>query len=130
MARTIGRNGLTIVSFVFVACVFVQFFLAGLGVFADSGAFATHRDFGYTFELLTLLMVILAAIGRMGRRVIALTVLTIVMFILQSVFIAFRTDYPMVAALHPVNGAALLVVAIAIARAAFASRRAPGDAVA
>ena len=44
------------------------------------------------------------------------------LFALQSVFIALRADYPQVAALHPVNGMALLVVGIAITRWAWALR--------
>ena len=121
-AQAIARNGLAIVAWLFVLCIFIQIFLAGLGVFDDPNAFITHREFGYTFGWLTLVLLVLAAIGRTGRRLIGLAALTLVLFALQSVLVALRTDYPSVAALHPVNGVALLLVAIVIARSAWAIR--------
>jgi hypothetical protein len=103
--------------------------LAGLGVFQSPRAFITHRDFGYAFGWLTIVLVVLAAVGGVSRRLLGLTALTIGLFTLQSVFVALRGDYPGVAALHPLNGFALLLVAIAIARNAWlerpASRSAP-----
>ena len=57
---------------------------------------------------------------------IGLTVLIAVLFTLQSVFVAVRADYPAIAALHPVNGVVLLLIAIVLARELMASRsRAP-----
>ena len=44
--------------------------------------------------------------------------------VLQSVFVAVRDDFPMVAALHPVNGFLVLFVTIAIARLAWLGRQA------
>ena len=38
--------------------------------------------------------------------------LLLVLFALQSVFVAIRGDYPTVAALHPVNGFLILLVGI------------------
>jgi hypothetical protein len=121
-AREIARTGLAIVTWLFVACILVQIFLAGLGVFDDPASFVTHRDFGYVFGWLTLVMLVLAIVGRVPRRLLALVGLTLVLFALQSVFVALRTDYPAVAALHPVNGFVLLLVAIVIARSAWAIR--------
>jgi len=112
-----ARTGLAIVAWIFVGCIFVQVFLAGLGVFGRDG-FGAHQGFGYLFGWLTLVMLILAIVGRTGRQLIGLAALTVVMFALQSVFVLLRADYPMVAALHPVNGVALAFVALAIARLA------------
>jgi len=69
-------------------------------------------------------MLLIAAFGRLGRRLIGLTALTLVQLVLQSVFVAVRDTYPMVAALHPVNGFAVLLVTILIARLAWQGRRA------
>lgn len=121
-AQALARNGLAVVAWLFVACIVIQFFLAGLGVFDGARAFITHRYFGYTFGWLTLVMLVLAVVGRAGRLTIGLTALTLVLFALQSVFVALRASYPTIAALHPVNGVALLLVAIAIARSTLASR--------
>jgi len=55
---------------------------------------------------------------------IGLSLLALLQFFLQSIFILFRESQPAIAALHPVNGVLLLVVAIAIGRIAWAGRRA------
>jgi chloramphenicol 3-O-phosphotransferase len=44
------------------------------------------------------------------------------MIMLQSILVAVRRDTPVVAALHPVNGFAILLVGIAMAREAWAAR--------
>jgi mercuric ion transport protein len=120
--REIARVGLALVAWLFVGCLFVQIFLAGLGVFDSPSSFATHREFGYLFGWLTLVMLVLAIIGRVSRRLLGLTALSLVLFAMQSVLIVARADYPAVAALHPVNGVLLIVVAITIARWAWAER--------
>jgi Family of unknown function (DUF6220) len=123
-ARSGAYTALAVVAWLFAACILVQVFLAGLGVFDGPERFETHRNFGYLFGWLTLVMVIIAAVGRLGRVLIGLSLLALVQFALQSVFILFREDLPAIAALHPVNGVLLLVVAIAIGRRAWAGRAA------
>jgi mercuric ion transport protein len=123
-ARTGAYTALAVVAWLFAGCIVVQVFLAGMGVFDGPTAFATHRDFGYTFGMLTLVMVIVAIVGRLPRRLIGLSLLALVQFALQSVFILFREDQPAIAALHPVNGVLLLVVAITIGRIAWSGRTA------
>jgi hypothetical protein len=49
------------------------------------------------------------------------------MFILQSILVVLRADLPMVAALHPVNGFAILFLGTVVAREAWAARES-GDA--
>lgn len=120
--RTRAGTALAAVAWLFAACVIVQVFLAGLGVFDSPSAFETHRNFGYTFGLLTLVMVIISVAGRLPRRLVGLSALSLLQFFLQSVFIAVRADMPAVAALHPVNGVLLLVVAITIGRLAWTAR--------
>ena len=48
--------------------------------------------------------------------------LEFVLFILQSVFVAMRTSAPAVAALHPLNGFLMLLLAIVIARESWLAR--------
>src|SRR5262245_12070904 len=108
MVRSFSRQALPIVAAVFVACCLLQVFLAGLGVFDDPRSFVTHREFGYLLGWFTLVMLILALLGREPRRIVGLCVLVLIQFTLQSVFVALRVDYPAVAALHPVNGFLIL----------------------
>jgi len=123
MLRSFLRAAHPIVAAAFVACAVVQVFLAGLGVFDDPKAFVTHREFGYLFGWLTLVVLVLALAGRMPRRVTGLSVLLLVLFALQSVLVAARADLPVVAALHPLNGVAILGVGVMTARSSWRLRR-------
>jgi hypothetical protein len=124
MIRNVARLWHPVAAATFVACGVIQVFLAGLGVFDDPAAFVTHREFGYLFGWLTLVILVLALIGREPRRVTGLSALLLVLFALQSVFVAVRAEMPVVAALHPLNGFAILAVAAYTARASWAVRRA------
>jgi hypothetical protein len=128
-ARNGAYTALAVVAWLFVGCILVQIFLAGIGVFGTNG-FVTHREFGYMIGWLTLVMVVIAVAGRLGRTLIGLSVLTLVQMALQSVLILFRDDQPAVAALHPVNGVLLLIVTITIGRLAWAGRTAQARAAA
>lgn len=108
-----------------VVCVVVQVFLAGLGVFDDPATFLTHAGFGYLIGFLTLVVLITAALARAGRRQVGLAALTVGLMALQSVFVGFRADMPTVAALHPVNGFLIGLIALVMARAAWIAVRAP-----
>jgi mercuric ion transport protein len=112
-------------AWLFLACVVVQVFLAGLGVFGGAQNFALHRDFGYLFGWLTLVLLVLAIAGRLGRRWIGLSAVLLVLFAFQSVFIAFRGEMPALAALHPVNALAIFSVSLYLARNARAVVVAP-----
>jgi mercuric ion transport protein len=109
-----SRFAFNVAAWLFVGCVCVQVYLAGVGVFA-SGSFDTHRDFGYTFGLLTLVLIVLAIIGRLPRRWIGASAALLVLFGLQSVLVAFRGSVPMFAALHPLNGFLIGLFAFVIA---------------
>lgn len=104
------------VAWLFLACVVVQVFLAGLGVFAGAQNFNLHREFGYLFGWLTLVLLLLAIGGRLGRRWIGLSALLLVLFALQSVFVALREVLPAASAFHPVNALAIFGVALHVAR--------------
>ena len=110
MVRSAARSAFPFVAGLFTACAVIQVFLAGLGVFDDESAFITHGNFGYLFSWLTIVMVVLALVGRMPRRYAGLSALLFGLFILQSVFVAMRESMPAVAALHPLNGFLILAV--------------------
>ena len=111
MVRSVARIAYPVVAGLFVACAIIQVFLAGLGVFDDPSSFITHRNFGYVIGWLTLVLLVVALVGRMPRRFVGMAVLLLVLFSLQSVFVALREDMPAVAAFHPLNGFFILAVA-------------------
>lgn len=113
---------------ILVALLFLQVFLAGLGVFDDPASFITHRDLGYTLSLVVLVVLVTAIIARAGRRQIGLAALALGLLILQSVFVGLRESTPTVAALHPVNGFLILLISLVMARAAWRAAREPAAA--
>jgi hypothetical protein len=123
MVRSFARLALPVVAAAFVACCLIQVFLAGLGVFDDPRSFVTHREFGYLIGWFTLAILVLALLGREPRRIVGLSVLLMVQFTLQSVFVGLRAEYPAVAALHPVNGFLIVLVGALTARWSWAVRR-------
>lgn len=123
MITALARRAHPIVVSVFAACAVVQVVLAGLGVFDDPRAFVTHREFGYLFGWLTLVALVLALVGREPRRITGMSALLLVLFALQSVLVALRPDLPGIAALHPLNGFAILGLAVVTARASWAVSR-------
>jgi hypothetical protein len=104
-----------ILSWLLVAGLVIQVFLAGLGVFDTSAGFELHRTWGFTLELLPILILIAGLVGGMGRRPAILAIVVFLLFILQSVFVAVRDSAPFVAALHPVNGFLILLLSIWLA---------------
>jgi hypothetical protein len=121
--QSIGRTVHLALALLLVAGLFVQVFLAGLGVFKGPASFATHRDWGYLLELLPFLLLIVGLVARLGRRPALLAAGIFGLFILQSVFVALRDTMPEVAALHPVNGFLITFLAIVLARDAWLVRR-------
>ena len=125
MVRSYARAAQPWVAWLFVACVVVQVFLAGLGVFDSPTQFVTHREFGYLFGWLVFVLLALAIAGRMGRRIIGLSALLIVLFILQSVFVAFRTSQPALGFLIGLVGIVLAREGRALVQSARAATAAP-----
>jgi hypothetical protein len=121
--RAFARQSLPFVAALFVACTVLQVFLAGLGVFDGPARFIDHRMWGYMFGWLTLALLVLALVARAGRRLVSLTVVLLVLFALQSVFVALRADQPAIAALHPLNGFLILGAAVVLTREAWRVRR-------
>jgi hypothetical protein len=120
--RSIARSVHLAVAWLFVSGLIVQVFLAGLGVFRGPSSFTTHRDFGYLLGLLPLILLIVGLGARLGRRPAILAAGIFGLFIVQSVFVAFRSTAPEVAALHPVNGFLIVFLAIVLARDAWLAR--------
>ena len=122
--RSVARTAHLVVALLLVAGLATQIFLAGLGVFRSAETFATHRDFGYMLELLPLVLLALGLVAGLGRRMALLAAGIFGLFLLQSVFVNLRETAPEIAALHPVNGFLITLLAIVLARDAWIARRA------
>jgi Family of unknown function (DUF6220) len=91
----------------YLAAVIVQFFLAGLGTFG--GDFDPHSVLGFIIGIGSLALLVIGLIGRLPRLMLGLTVLLVGLNVLQFVLPNIDTDE--IAALHPVNGVAIVFVA-------------------
>ena len=111
MARRIARPIHVVVAWLFVIGLLYQVFLAGMGVFDSSSAFGTHRDTGYVLTLVPVVLAVTAFAGRFGWRHVGAAIVMLGQFILQSLLVLQRDSAPPIAALHPVNGVLILVIA-------------------
>jgi uncharacterized protein DUF6220 len=122
--RPIARQLHAVIALLFIAALLIQVWLAGRGVFESPIVFATHRDVGYTLSLFPIVLLVLGLLGGMGRRVAILAAVIFGLFILQSVFVVMRDSSPAIAALHPVNGFLIVLLAVVLARDSWMMRTA------
>jgi hypothetical protein len=111
----------------FVVAILVQVFLAGAALLqlGGNGDFRTHADFGYSaVGIVALLVVVTAALARVGRRRIGISALLLVLYIVQTILPVFKKDVPAIAALHPVNALILFALASWFAWTAWRNRAA------
>jgi hypothetical protein len=120
--RSTLRTIYAALAWLFVAGLVVQVFLAGRGVFESPVEFETHRTWGFLLELFPIVLLIGGLVAGVGRRLAVFAIVAFVLFILQSVFVALRESSPILAALHPMNGFLILLIAIEMAREAWQGR--------
>ena len=121
--RSIARSAYAVLAWLFVVGLLVQVFLAGRGVFDSPLQFETHRDFGFALSAIPIVLLVVGIVAGVGRRLAAFAIVAFLLFILQSILVAFRESSPMIAALHPVNGFVIVLLAIEMAREASLARR-------
>ena len=111
MRNTVSRmhGGL---AWIIVAAVVAQFFSAGLGIFGAAG-FGAHKLVGYLTIPASLILLVLALVGRLGTLRIGLSALLFVLAVIQSML---PSGPAVIAALHPVNALIILAVVGNLAR--------------
>jgi Family of unknown function (DUF6220) len=127
VARRIARPIHVVLVWLLVAGLLVQVFLAGMGVFDGAAAFTTHRDFGYTLTLLPAVLIVTSLVGGFGRWEAIASAVMLGQFILQSVLVLQRESIPAIAALHPVNGFLILLIAVWLGRDAWRQWQVPAE---
>jgi hypothetical protein len=124
----LARIGFSLVAWLFAVGTVILVYLAGTAIPRLGGSeanFEMHRNFGYIFGILTVVLIVLALAGRMPRKVVLATLVLLGLMAMQSVFVFVRTDQPTVAALHPVNGFLIVLVAVWVAWGTLRYLRAP-----
>lgn len=110
---------------IFLAGIVVQVFLAGLGLFGPDEDFAPHVGLGWTLHLAPVLLLIVAAVARVGRRIIWWNVALVLAVGIQPFLPEMRTDLPYAAALHPVNALIIFWLTLTIGLRAWRLVREP-----
>jgi hypothetical protein len=105
-------RGHRVLSLLFLAGALVQFFLAGLGAFGGT-SYEAHRTWGTVLTVIALVVLVLAFAGR--REAVQASLVLFVLMIVQNVLGAVGTDVPVLGALHPVVGLAVLGAAMTAA---------------
>jgi hypothetical protein len=120
-ARKIYALGATL----FAASIVLQVFFAGLGVLVSAQYWGMHAAFGFIVGLFPLVLLPIGMIARLPWRLVALTALAFVLFVLQFVFlwVAPQIGLPLLRALHAVNALAMFWLALDLSRQAWQAVR-------
>jgi hypothetical protein len=97
-----ARYGYVLFAGLFVVCVLIQVYIAGMAVFIDPANWDLHMTFIHVFELVPIIMLVLAFVGRVPRK---LKWLPVGLFLLIMVQYATAEGFSdsLVVAIHPVN---------------------------
>jgi hypothetical protein len=98
-----------VLALIFLAGALVQFVLAGYSAFGGSD-WEPHRIWGSVLTLIALVLLILAAAGR--REALQPSAVLFGLMLLQHLLGGFGTDAPVLGALHPLVGLAVLGAAM------------------
>lgn len=109
----------------FVLGLVVQVFFIGLALFAGRENLELHVNLGWVLHLAPILLLVVGAVGRVGRdRLLWALALAVTVFIVPVVIFA-RDTLPAAAALHPVLALIAFSLGIHVAREAGEALRQP-----
>ena len=78
----------------FAAGIVVQVFFIGLGLFAGSDNIELHVALGWILHLVPILILVVAAVARAGRRLLLLTAALAVTVFIVPILVLLRADLP------------------------------------
>jgi Family of unknown function (DUF6220) len=115
-----ARYAYVALAWAFVAALLVQTLFIGLGLFGESDFREVHVSVGWILHLVPVLIVIAAAVARVGRSRLLWTVALLAVVFVFPILpgIAREMGAPVVAALHPVGALLAFWIAIVVARQA------------
>jgi len=103
----------------YVVGIVVQVLLAGAALFGTGTSFEPHRSLGYILHLVPILLLIVGALSRVGRRVLLWNLALAVVQFIQPLLPMLQGNAPWVAALHPVLALAVFWLGLTLANEAF-----------
>jgi hypothetical protein len=114
---------------IYLAAILYQVFLAGMGLFGAERDFELHRNLGYLIHLSPIPIILVAAVARVGSRLLLWTAALFVVQAVQPLLPSMRADFPWAAALHPVLALVLFWLGVNIGLQAWQLVRAPAPMV-
>jgi|GEM_PF-594411 len=119
----------TVVAWLFISGLFLQFFLVGLSIFVGPSWWGTHVAFGRGFAVITPVLLLLALAGRFPRGQVVLTAILIPLYVWQILLIELpgRFGVIVLSALHPVNAGLMLAIAVILAHRAWKATHAKAE---
>lgn len=106
-----------VVAILVLAGIVAQPFLIGLWLFGAVGTSDLHAVVGYSLlEFGIPLLLITALLARLPKNEMLLTLLLMVELFVQELLVGLRDTSSVLAALHPLNAFALLLIAITVVR--------------
>ena len=110
---------------IYLAAIVTQVFLAGVALFGPERDFATHINLGWILHLVPVLLLVAAAVARVGSRTIWWTVALVLVQGVQPLLPGLRANLPWAAALHPVLALIIFWLALTIGLRAWRLVREP-----
>jgi hypothetical protein len=107
-------HSVIVLAYLYTAGVAIQFLLAGLSLF-ESGRYWNHHEFlGHNIGALVLVALVLAPIGRLGRRIFLLILAIFVLHLIQGMLPGIGIGY--VSAIHPITGVGLFTMSLQLGK--------------
>jgi len=112
---------------IYVAAILFQVFLAGIGLFGAAKDFEPHAGLGWILHLVPVLLLIVAAVARVGSSLLRWTAALLVVQFVQPILATLRNDAPVAAAFHPVLALVIFWLALTIGLKAWRLVREPAQ---
>ena len=112
---------------IYVAAILFQVFLAGIGLFGAAKDFEPHAGLGWILHLVPILLLIVAAVARVGSSLLRWTAALLVVQFVQPILATLRNDAPVAAAFHPVLALVIFWLALTIGLKAWRLVRKPAQ---
>ena len=112
---------------IYVAAILFQVFLAGIGLFGAAKDFEPHAGLGWILHLVPVLLLIIAAVARVGSSLLWWTAALLVVQFVQPILATLRNDAPVAAAFHPVLALVIFWLALTIGLKAWRLVREPAQ---
>ena len=98
----------------YVVGLVVQVFLIGAYLFGTGTSIEPHRGLGFLLHLVPILLIIVGAAARVGRRVLLWNAALLVVQFIQPLLPMLKDKAPWLAALHPVLALAVFWLGITL----------------